>query len=92
MIKIASISFAAVTLAMSALAAHADSETIGHLTGAIGGPQWARSSQQQSFGMLGPQSEPRSAFAYGHYPEGTELTRGICNHVGGPKNGTWSCR
>jgi hypothetical protein len=35
--------------------------------------------------VLGPQSEQRSALAYGHYAEGTELTRSICSHVGGPK-------
>ena len=89
MIKIASIGFAVVTLAMSVPAAHADSETIGPLIGAIGAPHWARSSQQD---MLRPQSRQRSAFAYGTDAEGAGLPRNVCGHVGGPKGGTWSCR
>jgi hypothetical protein len=92
MIKIASIGFAVVTLAMSALPAHADSETIGLLTGATGAPHGARSSQQQSYDVLRPQSQQRSAFAYGHYAEGAELSRSVCGYIGGPKGGTWSCR
>ena len=89
MIKIASIGFAVVTLAMSVPAAHADSETIGPLIGAIGAPHWARSSQQQS------PDTPRqsdSAFAYEDHAEGAALPGKICGHVGGPKTGTWSCR
>jgi hypothetical protein len=92
MIKIASIGFAVVTLAMSALPAHADSETIGLLTGAVGAAHGARSSQQQSYDMLRTQSRQRSAFAYGYYAEGAGLPRTACGYIGGPKGGTWSCR
>jgi hypothetical protein len=91
-IKIASIGFTVVTLAMSALPAHADSETISLLTGAIGAPHWARSSQRQSYDVLRTQNQQRSAFAYGPYAEGAGLPRSVCSHVGGPKGGTWSCR
>jgi hypothetical protein len=90
--KIASIGFAVVTLAMAALPAHADSESMGLLIGAIGAPHWARSSQDQSRGILALQSQQRSAFGYENYAEGTGLTRHVCGHVGGPKGGTWSCR
>jgi hypothetical protein len=92
MIKIASIGFAVVTLAMSALPANADSETIGLLTGAAGAPHGARSSQQQSYDTLRPQSQQRSAFAYGYYAEGAGLPRTACGYIGGPKGDTWSCR
>jgi hypothetical protein len=91
-IKIASIRFAVIILALSALPAHADSETIGLLIGTIGAPHWARSSQQPSHDTLGPQSQQWSAFAYGDYAEGAGLPRNICGHVGGPKSGTWTCR
>jgi hypothetical protein len=91
-IKIASIGFAVVTLAMSALPAYADSETIGLLIGTIGAPHWARSSQQQSYDPLRTQSQQRSAFDYGHSAEGAGLPRSMCGHVGGPKGGTWTCR
>jgi hypothetical protein len=92
MIKIASIGFAVVTVAMSALPVHADSETIGLLTGAAGAAHGARSSQQQSHDILRTQSRQRSAFAYGYYAEGAELSRSVCGYIGGPKGGTWSCR
>ena len=92
MIKIASIGFAVVTLAMSALPAYADSETIGLLIGTIGAPHWARSSQQQSHDLLRTQSQQRSAFAYGPSAEGAGLPLSDCTYVGGPKGGTWSCR
>jgi hypothetical protein len=91
-IKIASIGFAVVTLAVAALPAHADSETIGLLLGTLGAPHWARSSQQQAHDELKPQSLRRSAIAYGDYAEGAGIPRGVCGYVGGPKAGTWSCR
>jgi hypothetical protein len=92
MIKIASIGFAVITLTMSALSAHADSQTIGLLTGAIGAPHWTRSSQQPSDDSPGPQSPQRSAFAYVNDAEGAGLPGNVCGHIGGPKGGTWSCR
>jgi hypothetical protein len=92
MIKIASIGFAVITLAMSALPANADNETTGLLIGATGAPHGARSSQQQSHDMLRPQSQQRSAFAYGQDAEGAGLPGSACSYVGGPKGGSWSCR
>jgi hypothetical protein len=90
-IKIASIGFAVVTLAVAALPAHADSETIGLLTGALGAPHWARSSQQ-AHDELKSQSLRSPAIAYGDYAEGAGVPRPVCGHIGGPKGGTWSCR
>ena len=89
MVKIASIGLTVAALAMAALPAHANNETIGVLIGTSGAPHWARSSQQQLPDTLGQQS---SAFAYGDYAEGAGLPRRTCGHIGGPKVGTWSCR
>jgi hypothetical protein len=84
-IKIASIGFTVVTLAMSALPAHADSETIGLLIGSSGAPHGARSSPQQSHDM----SRLQTRLSYAEAPG---LPRNACGHVGGPKGGNWSCR
>lgn len=89
MVKIASIGLAIAALAMAALPANADSQTIGPLIGTANAPHWARSSQQQPLETL---RQEDSAFASTGYAEGAGLPQKTCGHVGGPKIGTWSCR
>jgi hypothetical protein len=96
--KIASIGFAIGALTITALPVHADDQSIGFATGAIGGAApvraydqqaQARSRQYSTYWRAAPWLQ-MSPEAYGGYAQSDGYAHPNCTYVGGPK-GNWTC-
>jgi|SRR5438445_7838999 hypothetical protein len=97
--KIASIGIVIGALAVAALPARADDQTIGFATGQPGGgsARPAQTDNQQARAASGQhgaiqRAAPRvSSEAFAGFAQGGGYLQS-CSHIGGPKGGSWTCR
>ena len=93
--KIASIGFAIGALAVTALSARADDQSISFATGAIGGAPLSGYAGDQPAQRTLRQSAVRRAApadAYGAYAQDGGYSENNCTYVGGPKSSLgWTC-
>jgi hypothetical protein len=103
--KIASIGFAIVALAATALPALADDQAIGYATGRIGGAPawsydrearttwWPYGAQRTAPSSYGTYAQYNDYAQYGEYPQGGGYLQRSCTYSGGPKaSNNWTCQ
>jgi hypothetical protein len=91
--KVASIGIFIGALAVAVLPARADDQIIGFAAGQFGSSaQQARSASWQHGAVQRSAPVPQvSSEAYVGFAEGGAYAQ-TCSHIGGPKNGSWTCR